>query len=145
MKKFLMFLLAALISISLVGAGVAQEKKEENAKPAEKKAASAKKVVKKLRLTRVEVSAVDAAGNSLTVKKKEKGKEEDVSLTVTPDTKITMGKEKKALADIKAGDKVSAQYVVEDGKNIAKSISVLVPTKKKAAKEEKPAAGGEKK
>jgi len=67
---------------------------------------------------RGEVSAVDTTANTITVK----GKKGDVTISVNDKTKIMAGTEKKALADIKVGDKVTVKYTEADGKNIAKSI-----------------------
>ena len=62
---------------------------------------------------------------------------------------IKMGKEKKALADVKVGDKVNVKYTTVDGKNVAKSIAIkpavtaAAPAEKKAT--EKKVAPAEKK
>ncbi len=67
-----------------------------------------------------EVTSVDAAGNTVTVK----GKDKEIKLNVTDKTKIMAGKEKKGLADIKVGDKVAARAMEEDGKTVAKAIRI---------------------
>jgi len=72
-----------------------------------------------------EVTAVDAAAKTVTVKTKDK----DVTMMVTDKTSIAQGKEKKTLADIQAGTKVTAKYVTEGDKMTAKSINIAAPKK----------------
>src|SRR5262245_57137647 len=67
-----------------------------------------------------EVTAVDAGAKTLTVKAKDK----DVTLMVTDKTNIAQGKEKKTLGDIQAGTKVTAQYVMDGDKMMAKNIKI---------------------
>lgn len=50
---------------------------------------------------------------------------------------MKIGKDKKSLADVKAGDKVTVKYAEMDGKNIAKSIMVSAAPAKKEKKEMK--------
>ena len=66
-----------------------------------------------------------------------KGKKAEVTLTADNKTSIRMGKEKKTLADVKVGDKVSTRYSEMEGKNVAKSITIKA--EKKAKKMEKKA------
>jgi microtubule-associated protein 1 len=61
---------------------------------------------------------------TLTVAKKVKDKVEETVVTVTDKTKIMKGAEKKTLADVKAGEKVTVKYTEKEGKNTAKSISI---------------------
>jgi ribosomal protein S1 len=51
-------------------------------------------------------------------------KDKETVVTVNDKTKIMMGKEKKTLADLKAGDKVKVRYTEVDGKNMAKSVAI---------------------
>jgi hypothetical protein len=67
---------------------------------------------------------------TITVTKMMKGKAEDTVVTVSDKTKIMMGEAKKALADVKAGDKVTAKYTESEGKNMAKSVAIHEPEKK---------------
>lgn len=67
-----------------------------------------------------EVAAVDAAAKSLTVK----GKKAEVVIATDEKTAVKMNKEKKALADVKLGDKVTVKYADIDSKNIARSIEI---------------------
>ncbi|MDP2156934.1 MAG: hypothetical protein Q8K68_04400, partial [Nitrospirota bacterium] len=76
-----------------------------------------------------EVIAIDAKASTLTVKGSKKG---DVALTANDKTKIMAGKDKKTLADIKAGDKVAVEYTEED-KNIASKIVIKAASAKKDA------------
>jgi uncharacterized lipoprotein YehR (DUF1307 family) len=55
---------------------------------------------------------------------KMKGKAEETMITVGDKTKVMMGKEKKALADVKAGDKVTVKYTEVKGKKVAKRIAI---------------------
>jgi Cu/Ag efflux protein CusF len=83
---------------------------------AEKKAANATKATEKL--VKGDISAVDANAMTITVK----GKKGDVTVTVDDKTDIKAGKDKKTIADLKAGEKVRIRYHEVDGKNIAKSV-----------------------
>ena len=77
-----------------------------------------------------EVTAVDAKANTLTVK----GKSGDVTVSTDDKTKITAGKDKKTLADVKVGDKVEVKYTEADGKNTASHVSIKAAPAKKAEK-----------
>jgi Cu/Ag efflux protein CusF len=80
-----------------------------------------------------EVTAVDAAAKTVTLKHK-KG---EVVISVEEKTTIKEGKEKKSLADVKAGDKVTVHYTEADGKMTAKSIAIKGAAKKHEMKHEK--------
>jgi len=133
MKKAIAIIVSLVFVLSVAGLSFAAEKA---AAPAAEKATEKKAPVKVKWLTG-EVSAVDAAANTLTVK----GKKAEVALTVNDKTKIMMGKEKKTLADVKVGDKVSTRYSEVEGKNVAKSIALKAEQKmeKKTKKMEKKA------
>ncbi len=140
MKRIIALIVAMIFVLAVVGFAVAVEKKE--AAPAEKKeAASAeKKAPAKVKQVTGEVTAVDAVAKTLTVK----GKAGDVAITADDKTSVKIGTEKKSLADVKVGDKVTVKYVEADGKNLAKSIVVkAAPAEKKEAapkaEEKKPA------
>jgi len=111
-------------------APVVAEKKAEPAM-AEKKAAPAK-----VKQVTGDVAAVDAKANTITVK----GKKGDTVVACDDKTKIMMGKDKKALADVKVGDKVTVKFSEADGKMTAKSVSIKMAEKKaEPAKMEKKA------
>jgi Cu/Ag efflux protein CusF len=133
MKKAIAIIVSLLFVLSVAGLSFAAEKA---AAPAAEKSME-KKAPVKVKWLSGEVSAVDAAAMTLTVK----GKKAEVALTVNDKTKITMGKEKKTLADVKVGDKVSTKYSEVEGKNVAKSIALKAEQKmeKKAKKMEKKA------
>ncbi|MFN3396017.1 MAG: hypothetical protein ACK4Z9_04400 [Thermodesulfovibrionales bacterium] len=140
MKRVIALIVAMLFVLSVAGFAIAAEKKE--AAPAEKKEAAPaeKKAPAKVKQVTGEVTAVDATAKTLTVK----GKAGDVALTADDKTTVKIGKEKKALGDIKVGDKVMVRYAEMDGKNMAKSIMVkAAPAEKKEAapkaEEKKPA------
>ncbi len=156
MKKVVALIVSVLFILSVTGLSFAVEEKKpvtpavEEKKPVtpaveEKKPAAPaeKKAVKKSATKQVtgEVVAVDATAMTLTVK----GKKGDVALSADDKTAVKMGKEKKALADVKVGDKVKAKYTVKDGKNVAKSVALMAAPAKKQAKpaETKPAEASE--
>lgn len=105
---------------------------------AEKKMAAPKAEKVKMKQVTGEVAAVDAKANTITVKKGKK----DTTITVDDKTKIMVGKAKKALADVKVGDKVTVHYAeaAAPAKEEKKEAAPAKEEKKPAAK--KPAAGG---
>ncbi len=143
MKKVLALIIALMFAFAVTAAVAADAPKaaapaDKKAAPAEKKEApkaEEKKDAKKAKKATVtgEVIAIDAKANTLTVKGPKKG---DVALIVNDKTKIMAGKDKKALADIKAGDKVAVEYSEAD-KNTATKIDIkTTPSKKDAPKAE---------
>ncbi|MBI5050195.1 MAG: hypothetical protein HZC11_04795 [Nitrospirae bacterium] len=140
MKKAIAIVLALTLVFAVTSLTIAAEKKE--AAPMEKKemAPAMKPAAKHVT---GDVVSVDAAANTVVVK----GKKGDITVQVNDKTKITSGKGKKTLADIKAGENVAVNYTEADGKNTAKSIDIKVPSaeKKAAAPTEKKAAPAEKK
>lgn len=66
------------------------------------------------------VKAVDPAGGMLTVTEKEG----DAEVSVTNKTAIKKGKGTLKLSDLKAGDEVTVVYVKQDGKDVARSVTV---------------------
>jgi len=132
MKKTIAIVLSLVLMFAFTAVTFAAEKA---AAPAEKKeAAPAKKAVKKQ--VTGEVTAVDAKANTLTVK----GKKGDVMLSADDKTAVTAGKDKKTLADVKVGDKVTVNYTEADGKNVAHKVAIKAAPAKKAEKKEKAAA-----
>jgi Cu/Ag efflux protein CusF len=79
---------------------------------AEKQAAPAEMKI------RGNITAVDANAMTITVK----GKKGIVTVVVDDKTEFKLGKDKKAMSDLKVGDKVKIFYLEADGKNTAKSI-----------------------
>ena len=94
MKKALAIIVSVLIVFSVVGLSFANDKEH-----ATKEISG-------------EVTAVDTAANTLTIK----GKDGEVVLATTDRTKFPEG---KTLADVKVGDKLSAKYSEKDGKMMA--------------------------
>jgi Cu/Ag efflux protein CusF len=133
MKKAIALIVSLLFVLSVAGLSFAAEKAVA---PAAEKTVEKKAPVKVKWLTG-EVTAVDAAANTVTVK----GRKAELTLTANDKTSIKMGKEKKTLADVKVGDKVSTKYSEVEGKNVAKSIMIRseMKTEKKAKKMEKKA------
>ncbi|HYA26682.1 MAG TPA: hypothetical protein VEE82_01665 [Thermodesulfovibrionales bacterium] len=136
MKKAIAIIVSALFVLSVAGLSFAAEQKAAPA-PEQKEAAPAKKAPVKVQQVTGEVGAVDAAAKTLTVK----GKKGDVALTADEKTSVKVGNEKKALTDVKAGNKVTVKYSEINGKNVAKSIAVTAaPAKMEAPKKEAPKA-----
>ena len=138
MKKTIAFVLALTALFAFTSLTFAADKKE-TAAPATAtatKAAAAPAVKPARHQVTGNVVSVDAAANTVVVK----GKKGDVTVMVNDKTKIMSGKEKKTLADIKAGDKVMAKYTEADGKNTAVQIEIRPATTVK-----QPAAPAEKK
>ena len=137
MKKTIAIVLSLVLMFAFTAVTFAAEKA---AAPAEKKeAAPAKKAAKKQ--VTGEVTAVDAKANTLTVK----GKKGDVMVSTDDKTTIMAGKDKKTLADVKAGDKVTVKYTEAEGKNTATKVEIMAAPAKKEPKAEKKAATPEKK
>ena len=138
MKKTIAIIVAVLFVFALTSISFAAEKKVTPVPMEKKEAAPVKAEEKKAPEIKVmsvtgDVVAVDAKAMTLTVK----GKKGDIALSTNDKTTVKMGKEKKALADVKVGDKAKVKYTEVDGKNIAKSIAIkpavpAVPTEKKA-------------
>jgi hypothetical protein len=110
MKKALVIIISVLIVLSVARFSFAEEKKHST----------------KAMLVSGEVTAVDAAAHTLTIK----GKKGEVVLNTTDKTKFTEG---KTLADVKVGDKLSVKYSEKDGKMMAWKVM----TKKEMDKMEK--------
>ena len=130
MRKMIAIIVVVLFAFAMTSFSFAAEEKAAPA-PATKKAEPMKpaQAPKAKSVTGV-VKAVDTVAQTITVAKKVKGKEEETVSTVDEKTSITMGKKKKALADVKVGSTVTVKYSEVEGKNIAKSISIA-PAKKK--------------
>lgn len=138
MKKAVSIILAVLFVFAITSLSFAVEEKKAAPAPEEKKAMPAEKP--KVKQVTGDVKAVDMKAKTITVTKMMKGKAEETVVTVDDKTKIMMDKEKKALADVKYGDKVTVKYTEVDGKNVAKSVAIK-PAEKKA----EPAKPAEKK
>ena len=84
-----------------------------------------------------------AQANTITVKKGKK----DTTITVDDKTKIMVGKAKKALADVKVGDKVTVHYAeaAAPAKEEKKAEKKMAPEKKEAAPAPAPAKPAAKK
>ncbi len=136
MRKALSLMLSLLCAGAFTAASVMAEEAADGGKAAMGKPAAETKaapMMKKGKMTSMkgEITEVDAAGNNVKVKEKDK----EVTINVTDKTMITAGKTKRSLADLKAGDKVVAKFTDEDGKMVARSIRVATAGKggKKAA------------
>lgn len=121
MKKIFSLVFSVLFVLSVAGLSFAEEQKA--AAPAAPAPAAAPKKVEKMKTQNFtgDITAIDAAANTITLKDK------DVELTVTTTAKthvIVKGK-RKSLSDLKAGDKVEVRYRAKDGKNKALRIIVM--------------------
>ena len=138
MKKAVAIIVAVLFAFSFAGLSFATEKATEKAAPA--KAEETKAAEKpKVKMVTGEVKAVDTKAGTITVTKKVKGKEVETVVTVDSKAKITMGKAKKTLADVMAGDKVTVKYTEAEGKNVAKSVAIKAAEAAPAEKKAEPA------
>ncbi|MDP2754852.1 MAG: hypothetical protein Q8P40_10760 [Nitrospirota bacterium] len=149
MKKAIAIIVSVLFLFALTSLSFAAEEKKTAPAPAEKKEAAPvkaeeKKAPAKVKQLTGEVKAVDTKAMTITVTKKMKDKVVETVVTVDDKTNITCDKEKKALADVKVGDKVTVKYSEADGKNVAKSVAIKTEEKKMEKKAE-PAKPTEKK
>lgn len=96
MKKALVIIVSLLFVLSVGGLSFAKEKKHAT----------------KAMHVSGEVTAVDAAAKTLTIK----GEKGEVVLTTTDKTRFAKG---KTIADVKVGDKLTAKYSEKDGKMMA--------------------------
>jgi hypothetical protein len=126
-KKTIVIIVAVLFTFALASVSFAVEKKAEIAKPSE---------MPKVNHVIGKVKTVDTAAQTLTIAKKVNGKEQETVIAVDKETSITMGKEKKTLADLKVGNNVVVKYTEVEGKNVAKIIAIK-PVKKIAKAESK--------
>jgi hypothetical protein len=115
MKKALALIVSLLFVLSVVGISFAKERKHAT----------------KAMHVSGEVTAVDAAANTLSIKG-------EVALTTTDKTRFAEG---KTLADVKVGDKLAAKYSEKDGKMTAwkvmtkKEMKEMKKDRKKKCKE----------
>ena len=119
MKKALAIIVSLVFVLSVAGLSFAKEKRH---------------ATKAMHVTG-EVTAVDAAANTLTIE----GKKGEVMLTITDKTKFAKG---KTLADVKVGDKLTVKYSEKDGnmmawKVITKKEKKQINEGKKEMKKEK--------
>jgi len=126
MKKILALVMALVFALTVTVAFAEQPA----AKPADttKKAELAKPAKEKVKVITGELTAIDTAGKSITVK----SKKQELTISVTDEQ----------IKDLKVGDKVVVKYTEKDGKLTAKSVKkVAVKAQKKGVvkKEEKPA------
>ena len=132
MKKYLLYglMVAALALSGSVFAADEAPKKEKAAKAEGEKAEKPK-----AHSLTGEITALDAAAGTLTVK----GKSGEKSFKAAADAKIVAAEKKDAtLADLKVGDKVQVSYVEDGGANIAKKIGPApAPKADKGEKKEK--------
>jgi Cu/Ag efflux protein CusF len=78
----------------------------------------------KVRQITGQVVTLDVKAGTLTVK----SKRQEVALETDEKTKVKIGREKKEFAHLQMGDRVKAKYIQVDGRNTAKSISIMSST-----------------
>jgi hypothetical protein len=125
-NKAIAIFVAVLFVFAMASLSFAATEQETAPAPMEKKAEPAKTTEKpRVEHIKGKVKAVDMKAMTITVTKM-KGKAEETMITVGDKTKVIMGKdkEKKVLADVKAGDKVTVKYTEVNGKKVAKSIAI---------------------
>lgn len=147
MKKAIAIIVAMLFVFAIASLAIAAEEKKAVA-PVEKKVEE-KKVEEKKAVAAAEkkfsgeIKAIDKEKKTVTLTKKVKDKVTEAVFAVDDKTVVMIGKEKKAFADLKVGDKAGVKFEEKDGKKIAKSIIVRAAEKvekKEMKKEEKKAA-----
>lgn len=122
--------LSGVILLSLASVAVCQQEKAEH--PAQEKAAehptqesvpAAPMQEEGISWVWGEVKGVDATASALTVTYMDyqTNEEKDLSLAVDPQTEFEGVKD---LGEVKLGDTASIDYIVKDGKNIVKHISI---------------------
>ena len=124
MKKTIAIVVCILFVLSIAGLSLAVEKATEAAPTKIEEKVVEKKASAKIKQATGEVTAVDTKAMTITVMKKKKDKSVETVVTVDEKTKIMMGTEKKTLADMNTGDKVTVKYKEIDGKNMAKSVAI---------------------
>ena len=78
----------------------------------------------KVRQITGDIVTLNVEAGTLTVK----SKRQEVVLETDEKTKVKIGREKKEFAHLQMGDRVKAKYIQVDGKNTAKSISIMSST-----------------
>lgn len=128
MKKIFTMMMAFMLVIAFGGLVLAAEEKKA-APPAKE----AKPAPEKVMQATGDITAVDAKANTFTLKSAKKG---EITCAVTADTKITMGKAAKTLADVKVGDKATCKYVEKEGKHVCKAMDIKAAAMKMEEKKE---------
>lgn len=134
MKKWLatgmtFALLFAFSGMPTIAAEKGEAAEEESASDDEAPVKKKKAAKSKTRSITGKLKSINVKEKTLTVLKKKKGVETATVVTVNAETKF---KEVKDLAGLKAGDKVTAKYMEEGGKKIAKMVHYKDPEKEKA-------------
>jgi Cu/Ag efflux protein CusF len=75
----------------------------------------------KVRQITGDIVTLNVEAGTLTVK----SKRQEVALETDEKTNVRLGKEKKKFAHLKTGTRVKAKYIQVDGKNRAKSVSIM--------------------
>jgi len=121
MKRLLAVLVAAVFAVGAVGVATVAT--------AQDKPKSATDDKMKMTTKTAAGTVKSAAGDSVVVAGKSKGKDAEWTFGVDGKTKIKKAGKDVSAADLKAGDWVSVRYMDHDGKSMAQTITV---TAKKA-------------
>ena len=78
----------------------------------------------KVRQITGQVVTLNVEAGTVTVK----SKRQEVALETDEKTKVRIGREEKEFAHLQMGNRVKAKYILVDGKNKAKSISIMSST-----------------
>ncbi len=119
MKKTVALVVSFLFVFAVTGLSFSQEQKEAAPAPTkeEQKMPERKHAKQARHYMHGEVTAVDAAANTLTVK----GKKGEVTFMIDEKTKFDKG---MTLADVKVGDKLTVKYAEMGGKMMARNITM---------------------
>lgn len=131
--------LVSLISIFLIVAFYSMVFGQEKPAPTKSPEALApeKKVKPAIKKFSGVIEKIDEAAKTIDVKMKTKKAEKVLTFVVTPETKITRGKEIIAFGDLKQNINVSLEYKQDGDKLTAISIKIAIP-KAPPQKEKKP-------
>jgi Cu/Ag efflux protein CusF len=131
MKKAIAIIVAMLFVFAVASIAIAAEKAvAPGEKKVEEQKVGEKKVAEKPKQFTGEISKIDLKEKKIvTLTKKVKDKVTEAVFAVDDKTVVMIGKDKKALTDLKVGDKAGVKFEEKDGKKIAKSIIVKAAEK----------------
>ena len=115
--------LKSLLILREKGTGVFAAKKKTTPAPAAQKAISAEKP--KVKTFTGTVKETDPHAQTVTIVKKVRGKNVEAVLHIAVNAVIHKGKKKKAISDIRQGDKVVSKYTEIAGRMVAKNLAIM--------------------
>ncbi len=135
-----MSVILALLVLASTGLVLSQDQAEPNPVPANA-AAPQENNDANTQWVWGEVTAVDAAGKTLTLKYLDYETDQEKELSLIAD-ESTSYENIKSLDEVQPKDNLSVDYIAKDGKNTAKSISLEKPSNPETAAAQPEAAGG---